>query len=321
MSWAAQPEAGHEGALRLMARAALLAGPALARLLVLPVAAWFFLLDAPARAASRGFLARVLPHPPGPADTWRHIHSFATSILDRVFLLGGRHAEVEVTGLDGIDRLARAGQGCILLGAHLGGFEALRVLARRAPVPVRALMFRDNEGPLTRVLERLDPAIRDAVIPIGRPHAMLEVRECLARGGMVGMLADRTPHGERTVRVPFLGTPAAFPAGPFVVAAVLDAPVFLFSAVRTAPGRYRVSFEPFAERIVLRRAHRQADLHAVVARFAARLEPKCRQHPYEWFNFFPFWQQDPDLAPVPPPVPPSVPGAAPARLARLGAAD
>ena len=298
MSWAKQPEAGGEHAVHLLARLILLAGPAASRMLVMPVAAWFFAFDRPARTASRGFLARVLPQPPGAGDIWRHFLSFATAIADRVFLLGGGSIDVETRGLEPIDQLARGGRGCILLGAHLGSFEALRALARQSPAPIRALMFRDNEGALTRVLERIDPAVRDAVIPIGRPDAMLQVRECFRAGGIVGMLADRTPNGEREVLAPFLGAPAAFPAGPFVVASLLEAPVFLFSAVRIAPGRYRITFEPFAERIVLRRAHRAADLHEIVARFAARLELQCRQHPYEWFNFFPFWPEAPAAEPA-----------------------
>ena len=257
--------------------------------LALPVAGWFFVFDHRARDASRAFLARALARPPGFLDCWRHFRSFAAAIVDRVFLLSGQALAVEVEGLEPIEQLARSRRGCVLLGAHIGSFEALRAVARRAPVPVRALMFRDNEGALTRVLEAIDPQVRKAVIPIGQPAAMLEVRECLAAGGMVGMLADRTPRGEREVSVPFLGAPAAFPAGPFVVASVLEAPVFLFTAVRVAPRRYRVTFEPFADPVVLRRAHRTADLRDTVAQFAASLELKCRQHPYDWFNFYPFW--------------------------------
>ena len=299
VSWAKRPEGGREGALGCLVGAGLLLGPAVAHVLALPVAAWFFLFDRPARDASRAFLARALPRPPGLLDVWRHFRSFATAVADRVFLLSGRDIAVDVEGLDAVERLARAGRGCVLLGAHLGSFEALRAMARHAPVPVRALMWRENQGALTRVLETIDPQVRAAVIAIGQPDAMLAVRDCLAAGGMVGMLADRTPRGEREVFVPFLGAPAAFPAGPFVVASVLQAPVLLFTAVRVSAWRYRVTFEPFADPVVLRRAHRASALRATVARFAACLELKCRQHPYEWFNFHAFWPDRASVADLP----------------------
>ena len=120
---------------------------------------------------------------------------------------------------------------------------------------------------------------------------MIRARECVERGEIVGILADRAPDQarHRMVRVPFLGEAAAFPSGPFVLASTLGAPVVLFHAVRTGAGRYQVRFEPFMDRVVLRRSSRAADLRAVVARYAAALEAACVAHPYQWFNFFPFW--------------------------------
>ena len=288
-TWAIVPEQGGASALKLLLWLVLRLGRPASAFLILPATAWFVLAAAPARAASRAYLARALRRRPRLSDTWRHFHAFATAILDRVFLLTGRAITLEISGLEPVDALAAQGRGCILLGAHLGSFEALRAVARRSPVPVLALMFRRNAGALTRVLESLHPAVRDGVIEIGTPESMLRVRECVAAGGIVGMLADRTPGGEREIAVPFLGAPAAFPAGPFVVAGVLGAPVFLFHAVRTGPGRYHATFEPFADRILLRRSHRTQDLHDVVARFAARIEAQCRRHPYQWFNFHAFW--------------------------------
>ena len=91
--------------------------------------------------------------------------------------------------------------------------------------------------------------------------------------------------------VPFLGSPAPFPAGPFILAASMAAPVVLFYGLRTGPRRYRIRFQPFAERLVLRRASRAEDLRHWVAAYAAALETACRAHPFNWFNFFPFWDQ------------------------------
>jgi predicted LPLAT superfamily acyltransferase len=168
-------------------------------------------------------------------------------------------------------------------------------------------MFRRNAGALTRLLEQLNPQLHQNVIEIGETSGMLRVRECIARGEIVGILADRSPAsgepgyraGERRVAVPFLGGVALFPAGPFVLAAMLNAPVVLFHAVRTGPQCYAVQFEHFADRVVLRRATRTDDLRAVVARYAAALERDCRAYPLNWFNFFSFWEHgdDADHAP------------------------
>jgi predicted LPLAT superfamily acyltransferase len=66
--------------------------------------------------------------------------------------------------------------------------------------------------------------------------------------------------------------------------------VVLFHAVRTGARTYDVVFEAFAERVVLRRGARVEDLRAVMGRYAAAVERGCRAHPYQWFNFYPFWE-------------------------------
>jgi predicted LPLAT superfamily acyltransferase len=182
----------------------------------------------------------------------------------------------------------------VLLGAHFGSFDVLRVVGRAAPVRVRPLMYSRHWGAMTRLLEALDPALATAIIEIGRPDTMLRVQESVARGEIVGMLADRAPgesRGEsRLVEVPFLGAPASFPAGPFVLAGLLEVPVIVFYGIRTGPRRYCVRFEPFAERLALHRATRQQDLRDWIARYAAGLATACRAHPFNWFNFYPFWE-------------------------------
>jgi predicted LPLAT superfamily acyltransferase len=60
--------------------------------------------------------------------------------------------------------------------------------------------------------------------------------------------------------------------------------------------RYRLVFEPFAERVDIPRQDRAQALDAVMGHFAARVEHYIRVAPYNWFNFYDFWQQDVDAA-------------------------
>jgi predicted LPLAT superfamily acyltransferase len=163
-------------------------------------------------------------------------------------------------------------------------------LARRSPVPVRMLMYKRNDGALTRLLDTLMPGLQQSVIEIGAPESMLRVREAVAAGEVVGILADRAPSDQKMVEVPFLGGMARLPAGPMIVAGVLDAPVLLCWAVRAGPRHYRISLEPFADRVRLERATRQEDLRGWVARYTARLAIACRADPFNWFNFYDFWE-------------------------------
>ncbi len=290
-AWTAQPERGSRAMVRAALWFALRAGWPLGRLLLLPVTAWFLATSTSARAASRSYLGAALGRPARLRDVARHFHTFACAVLDRVFLVSGRVRgfTIHTEGLEQVSAILASGRGCILLGAHLGSFEVLRSVAQACPVPVWALMFRRNGGALTALLDRLAPDLRDSILEIGDTDSMIRAHECVQRGEIVGILADRSPTGHRQVQATFFSRPAAFPSGPFILASTLAAPVVLFHAVRTGPRRYAVRFEPFADRVALRRASRAADLDGYVARYAAALERACRAHPFNWFNFYPFW--------------------------------
>jgi predicted LPLAT superfamily acyltransferase len=295
--WASQRERGSKALLRLMVWITLTLGWRAGTALLFPITGYFFVASPAARAASRDYLARVLDRPASGRDVLRHMFTFACVILDRVFLLSGRLRgfAIDVRGLEALTAILGRGQGCVLLGAHVGSFDVLRAVGRDAPVAVRPLMYREHWGAMTPLLEALDPELASAIIEIGRPDTMLRVQESVARGEIVGILADRAPAERRLVAARLLGATAHFPAGPFVVAGLLGAPVVVFHGVRTGPRRYQVRFEPFADRLVLKRATRQQDLENAVAKYAASLETVCRAHPFNWFNFYPFWEK-PDHA-------------------------
>jgi predicted LPLAT superfamily acyltransferase len=292
--WVHEPERGSQLLTRFMAGLTLRLGWHVGNVLLYPITAYFFLSSPAARAASRRFLTAALGRRPGWGDLFRHQLTFAATILDRPFLLTGRLSgyDIRVEGLEHVKDRVAAGQGCLLLGAHLGSFEVLRALAELGcPVPVRALMYEENAARVNAVLDRLNPGRAAGVIPIGTPTALLRVKEALAAGELVGLLGDRVTFGEKVVSVDFLGRSARLPVGPMVLAAVLGAPMILFSGVHRGGRRYEVRFEPFAERVELGRGadRRQADLAAWVQRYARHLEAAARAHPYNWFNFYDFW--------------------------------
>jgi predicted LPLAT superfamily acyltransferase len=87
----------------------------------------------------------------------------------------------------------------------------------------------------------------------------------------------------------FLGADAPFPAGPFILAALLQAPVVLFFALYRGGKRYEIHFESFAERIAADSPPQAKHMREWVERYVARLEHYCRLAPYNWFNFYDFW--------------------------------
>jgi predicted LPLAT superfamily acyltransferase len=292
--WLEQRERSSVIAIRLLVWFALTLGRRAGRLLLYPVCLYYLLFSGRARRASRQYLARVLGRAAGLRDVFRHYYTFATVALDRMFFLKGRFAafDVRVEGEDILQQALDAGEGCLLIGAHLGSFEALRTLGRDRAVRVGLVMYEDNARNVIAVSKAIDPELAQAVIPLGRFDSMLRLAQRLERGEWIGVLGDRALDREGQVRARFLGEPAGFPASPFRIAAMLKRPVVLMIGLYRGGNRYELYFERLIDPAEAAPSDRQAAVERWVERYAQRLEHYCRIAPYNWFNFYDFWDAD-----------------------------
>lgn len=291
--WIARPERSNTELIRLMVWVALRLGRPAARALLYPVALYFLVFCAHARKASEGFLRRALGRRTGVTDSFRHFHSFAATILDRVFLLNDQYArfDVRVHGAEITADLLARGQGCLLLGAHLGSFEVVRALARAAGGPrVSLVMYEENARKVSSVLYAINPRLSLEVIALGKLDSMLKVRAALERGGVVGMLGDRSIDGEGTMPCEFFGKRTSFPVGPLRIAAMLQQPVVLMFGLYRGGNRYDIHFEQLADMRGIDLAQREVMIGQSLRHYVARLEHYCRKAPYNWFNFYEFWK-------------------------------
>ncbi len=293
--WAQLPERGTTAALTTIRWIGVHIGRWAGRLLLYPITLYFLLTAAEPRRGSRIYLGRVLRREPHWFEIFRHIHCFAITILDRVFLLNGQfdRFDLRVHNERVILNQAASGRGCILLGSHLGSFEVLRALGvMEQHLPVKVLMDIDHNPRISRFLGALSPKILETVIPMTGPGTVLRIKEHLDQGFLIGALADRAVASDRTVQCRFLGAETHFPAGPVLMAAALKCPVILFFGLYRGGNRYDIHFELFADPVPLDRDRRQQDLQEWVQRYACRLEHYARTAPYNWFNFYDFWNQD-----------------------------
>lgn len=291
--WAQRPERSNRTMLRVISWISLHLGRAPARFVLAGISLYFLAFSPAAKAASRTYLRRALGREPRLADLYRHFHSFASTIHDRIFLLNGRYDlfEIEVHGKAIVDEVLAAGRGAFLMGAHMGSFEIARAIGRQQPgLKVAMVMYKDNARKLNAALAAINPAAQQEIIPLGQIDSMLRVQASLDAGGALGILSDRTLSGDPTLRLPFLGADAEFPLGPMRLAAILKRPVVFLSGLYLGGNRYALHFERLADFSHVERGEREAAMHAAVGAYAACLERHCRAAPYNWFNFFDFWR-------------------------------
>ena len=299
--WAERPERSNLALLRVMTWLSLRLGRPFGRVLLWLIALYFVAASPEARRASRDYLQRALGRPATLREVFRHMFTFATTIHDRIYLISGRFDlfDIQLQGQHHVHDVLAQGRGAFLLGAHLGSFEVVRALGRTVPdLRVAVAMYEENARNINAAVAAINPAAAPEVIPLGRVDAMLQVREALDDNRLVGMLADRTllrDAGPSVQQMDFLGSPAAFPVGPLHMAAMLKRPVLFMTGLHLGGNRYAVHFDPLADFTDVRREDRAAAVQAALARYVERVEHYCRIAPYNWFNYFDFWQ-DADAA-------------------------
>lgn len=267
-----------------------------------PVVTYYWLSRPQARHASLQYLQRLQQahglwqQPPGWRHSLRHFGMFAQVILDKLLALTGRYRtdRVRFEGRQPLVDLIARKQGAIVVTAHMGCIELCQAIAeQRQGLRLNILVHTRHAERFNRLLRRLAPDSGVRLLQVsdfGAATAML-LAERVAQGEFIAIAGDRVPvHDSKTTRAEFLGHAAAFPCGPYVLAAVLKCPLYFMGCVHEGTG-YAVEFVPIAQQVELPRARREQALAHYAGLYAQQLERLLRQAPYDWFNFFPFWEQ------------------------------
>lgn len=267
-----------------------------------PAVLYFMAFNGTARRASQDYFRRLsqftdsVPKP-GLLTVFRHFWQFVRANIHRVAGWSGERLECQLRfpEAEAFDALVESRQGALLIGAHLGNLEAARAITARWPeARINALVYTANARKYNRVMRGLDKrfGVRLIVVEdIGADTAMM-LKSRIDDGELVVIVGDRTPATPDSprVRVPFLGNPAPFPAGPWILAHALGCPVYHFFFMEEPDGGFRAFLEPVAERVQLPRQGREERIRELAGGFARRLETLVCQYPYQWYNFYDFWR-------------------------------
>jgi predicted LPLAT superfamily acyltransferase len=263
----------------------------------------YFSFASPDVPATMDFHRRIFGEVPWWKKRWlvfKHFLSFGRALIDRLAVLGGdtKHFSCNIDGEQHFQNALAEGKGLLLLTAHVGNWEAAgQLLSRFNDVPINVTGF-DNESAEIRSLLNNASRQKFRLIPLtGSPTDTLPLVAALRRGEIVAMLGDRA-YGSPSARVPFLGGTAPFPVGVYVMAAIAGAPLMHVFSLREPGGHYH--FFRFPPQHPKMPPHRERDayLRDCAARFAADLESVVRRDPFQWYNFYPFWEKS-----EPPPQP------------------
>ncbi len=292
--WLHRQERGSLFWLRIMRALSLGLGRRATRPILYGIALYFLLAAGKARQASRAYLSLQFKRPAKLGEIYRHFLAFASTVHDRVFLLNDRFDafDIEIKGAAPLHSLVREQGGVFLFGAHMGSFEVIRAAARTnpdAPQRICLAMYEENARRINAILAAINPTNTPEIIPLGTLDSMLAIHRSLNEGAIVGVLADRSLATDDCVQIELMGRPALLPTGPFRMAALLKRPVVFMAGLYRGGRRYEVHFELIADFSKLGEGGRDAAIRQAIENYVVALESYCRKAPFNWFNFYDFW--------------------------------
>ncbi len=304
--WSGLQERGASWGLNAMIWIYKRLGPRIFKWLLSPVIGYFFLVAGTPRRESQKYLKKVHAagsvHPgmaksPTLISTFYHFRTFGEAAFDRIASWFGdiKRADIDFDNDREFIALAQSGTGGVIIGSHLGNIELCRALADDIDtVKMNILVFTEHAVKFNAMLEKINSRVNHRLIHVSRigPDTAIMLKEKIDQGELIVILGDRTAVNSkgRLNYINFLGEDAPFSQGPFILTSLLECPVYLLFCLKEGQ-RYRVYFEHFADNIKLNRKSQQQDLHKVIGRFAERLEYYCLKEPFQWFNFFDFWDK------------------------------
>lgn len=286
--------------------------PPVVNILVYPVGFFYLLFSSRARREcvlyQKQFMSYTHNKKIRRPDPLRQIISFSLCVLEKI---EGWSRKMSLDNInfqnDDVDALREQlaqGRGALLIGSHLGNIEMLRSLATYnetgvgKAVPVTIIMELESTAMFNKTMQELNPRVSMNLVNSAKigPDTICLLMDRLAEGGMVVIAGDRTSAKARgrVIINKFLGKDAAFPYGTFMLASLLNVPVYFFFAMREKDLMLKPKYNMYVNKSSVtfddcNRSEKESRIKELCRQFAAQLEKYCIEYPFQWYNFYNFW--------------------------------
>ena len=226
---------------------------------------------------------------------YKNNYILGQTIIDKVAVMAGANNPFKVIHKNGdlLDEIAKIGKGSILISAHIGNWEVAGQGLNRLNTVFNVLMYSNEKENIKEYMDGVMKEKKINIIAINeetKSH-IIELHKAFTNNELVVMHGDRFREGAKTITVPFFGTPAKFPAGPFIMAAKFGVPLCIAFAVKIDKHTYEFSIE---EPIIVDRVRGEAQLEKVcnelAQKYVSAVEKMVLKYPHQWFNYYDFWK-------------------------------
>lgn len=299
--WANISESGSLFGMKLLLGVYRFGGRWLFRLCLAPVILFYMVTKRGQYHASLDYLQRMhqvnsgFPQP-RPWHVFRHFWSFAETLLDKMNVWAGKitRDNVVIHKSHLIDELLQNNQGALIFVSHLGNLEVCRALSETRPnLRLTVLHHTKNAVKFNHILNTYssNASVKMLQVTDINVATAIQLSEKTGLGELIAIAADRVSirHANLSINKPFLGQHAPFPSGPFILGVSLQIPILTLHCIKEK-GKYHIYFDYLWTGKPVKRSNKKEMINHLMNEYVNRLEQVCLQAPWQWYNFYPFWQ-------------------------------
>jgi predicted LPLAT superfamily acyltransferase len=218
-------------------------------------------------------------------------YRFGQTLIDKVVVMAGIRNKFtyHFDGEENLHKIVALKKGGLLLSAHLGNWEVAGHLFKRLGTRINIVMYDGEDRQIKNYLEHVTGKRNMNIIVIKDDISHIyAINEAFKNNELVCMHADRFVEGNKSMTGNFLGEPARFPVGPFVLAATFKVPVSYVFAFKETSRHYHLYASEIKEYMA---GSKDMITKEILTDFICQMENKVKQYPEQWFNYYNFWQQ------------------------------
>ncbi len=214
---------------------------------------------------------------------------FGQVIIDKVAIFAGLRNKFtfDFDGIDILKEMLSEGKGGVLISAHIGNFEIAEKFFADIDFnhQIHIVSVDQEHSVIKEYLEQVASekhSVNFIHIREDMSH-VFEISAALAKNHLICLTGDRYIAQSKTMSSTLLGKQALFPAGTFMIASRLNAPVAFVYVMKEPHLHYH---------LYTRRANtfKHRDAQSILNDYTQSLEAMLKKYPYQWFNYFDFWK-------------------------------
>ena len=192
--------------------------------------------------------------------------------------------DIETSNREYLSNAIERGKGIIFLTLHMGNWEIGGLYFSSLGIPLHVAYVPDDADILEkkRSISRTERGIKEIPLLKNR-FSSIRVLRLLQDKGIVAMQGDRLQF-DKGISLPFFGSPATFPKGPFQLAMASDATILPVFIVRKGKRGFKIILE---EPILM-----EDRLETNICKILPVFERYIKRYPDQWYTFMPFWDED-----------------------------